>query len=130
MKRSIAVLVLAFMVFWSLHVPASAGSLSGTFEGDSTLTPTGSPGIYTQSFTGDGDDVTYGLFTPSATSTIDFSHPPNIVISDTTILLTFSDRDPVRNRFWKRHRQRQWNGHIYRRLRDHRGNRDLRRRTG
>jgi hypothetical protein len=91
MKRSIAVASLALMVFCGLALPTSAGSLSGTFDGTTTLTPTGSPGIFTSSFTGDGDDVTYGPFTPSATSTIDLSDLPNIAPAGTMFLLTFSD---------------------------------------
>jgi hypothetical protein len=90
MKRSITVPNLALMVFWVLCVPARAGSLSGTFDGTSTITPTGTPGIYSGMFTGDGDDVTYGSFTPSSTSTIDFSNPPNIVISNVMFSLDFT----------------------------------------
>jgi hypothetical protein len=87
MRRPIT---LALVVLSGLAVPARAGSLSGTFDGDSTLTLTGSPGIYVQNFTGDGDDVTYGSFTPQSLSTIDFSNPPRILISDGMLLMTFS----------------------------------------
>jgi hypothetical protein len=74
--------VMMAAVLWSVAVPVQAGSISGTFDGDATLTPTGTPGIYTQNFTGDGDDTTYGSFTPTSQSTIDFSNPPHILISD------------------------------------------------
>ena len=89
MKRLVTVPILVLMSLWGLAASASAGLLSGTFDGDATLTPV-SPGIYTQSFTGDGDDVTYGAFTPSSTSTIDFSKPPQILISDGMLLMTFT----------------------------------------
>jgi len=89
MRRPITATLVALVVMVCLIMPARAGSLSGTFDGDSTLTPV-SPGIYVQNFTGDGDDVIYGSFTPQSQSTIDFSHPPQILISDGMLLMTFS----------------------------------------
>jgi LPXTG-motif cell wall-anchored protein len=74
-----------------LAAPVQAEAISGTFEGDATLTPTGTTGIYTQNFTGDGDDTTFGAFTPTSQSTIDFSSPPNIAISAGTFLETFTN---------------------------------------
>jgi hypothetical protein len=71
-------------------VPVRAGSISGTFSGDSTLTPTGTPGVFVQNFTGDGHDDTYGAFTPASMSTIDFSHPPAVTVTDGVLSLTFS----------------------------------------
>jgi len=65
------------------------GNFIGTFDGSSTLTPTGTPGVFIQNFSGDGDDSVFGPFTPSSHSTIDFSHPPNIVVTDGTFLLDF-----------------------------------------
>jgi len=62
----------------------------GTFDGSATLTPTGTPGVYIQNFSGDGDDNTYGSFTPSSTSTIDFSNPPNITVTDVMFSAVFS----------------------------------------
>jgi hypothetical protein len=75
----------------SLVVPAHAESISGTFDGNSTLIPTGTPGVFTQAFTGDGDDTRFGAFTPMSLSTIDFSHPPNILFSNGTLVETFTD---------------------------------------
>jgi len=74
-------------------LPALAGTstISGTFDGNSTLTPTGSPGIYIQNFTGDGVDATFGSSNLSSMSTIDFSHPPNIVITDSMFSETFAN---------------------------------------
>ena len=91
MKRSIAPLV-ALVALSGLAARAEAGAIaiSGTFDGDATLTPTGMPGIYTQSFTGDGDDTMFGAFTPTSQSTIDFSKPPNILISDGMFTETFA----------------------------------------
>jgi hypothetical protein len=89
MRRSITALLVALVALGGLVVPAHAGSISGTLEGDSTLTPTGPPGIFLQNFTGDGDDTTFGPFTPQSQSTIDFSNPPNILISNGTFLETF-----------------------------------------
>ncbi len=67
-----------------------ASSISGALTGTSTLTATNSAGVYTQNFSGDGEDQTYGSFTPTGTATIDFSNPPNIIVSDGTFLETFS----------------------------------------
>jgi hypothetical protein len=74
-----------------LVVPVQAGVITGTFDGDSTLTPTDMPGVFTQNFIGDGNDTTFGFFTPSSLSTIDFSNPPNILISHANLLETFSN---------------------------------------
>jgi hypothetical protein len=90
MRRSITVFVVAIVAFGGLVVPVQAGMLAGTFDGDSTLTPTGTPGVYAQNFTGDGDDNIYGSFTPSSQSTIDFNNPPNITITNAMFLETFS----------------------------------------
>jgi hypothetical protein len=65
-----------------LVVPAYAGSLSGTFDGNATLTPTTTPGVFIQNFTGDGTDDTYGAFDVTSMSTVDFSNPPNIVFTN------------------------------------------------
>jgi hypothetical protein len=78
-------------ILGALALPVQAGSIAGTFEGDSTLTATGTAGVYTQSFSGDGDDTTYGAFTPQSTSTIDFSGPPQILFSDGNLTETFAD---------------------------------------
>jgi PEP-CTERM motif len=56
-----------------------------------TLTLTGTPGVFAINFTGDGEDDTFGAFTPTGMSTIDFSHPPGIVLSGGTITETFAD---------------------------------------
>ena len=71
------VLVTAFLI-----VPAYAGSIEGSFDGNATLTPTSTPGVYIQNFSGDGTDTTYGAFDVTSVSTVDFSNPPNIVITN------------------------------------------------
>ena len=90
MTRAIAATALALALLGAVSLPVHAGSLKGTFDGNSTLTPTTTPGIYTQNFTGDGDDDTFGSFTPSSTSTIDFTNPPNIIVTDVMFSLVFS----------------------------------------
>lgn len=75
----------------AIVVPVQAGIISGTFDGNSTLTPTATPGIFTQNFSGDGDDSIFGSFTATSTSTIDFSHPPSILVSDAMLMETFGD---------------------------------------
>jgi hypothetical protein len=90
MIRSITAAFVALVTLGSLARPVEAGPISGTFEGDATRTPTGTPGVFTQNFTGDGDDTTFGSFTPQSHSTIDFSHPPDITFSDGMLSETFS----------------------------------------
>jgi hypothetical protein len=82
MRSSITILLVALMALWGLVVPAHAGSISGTFDGEATLTLTSTPGVYISNFTGDGDDTTYGSFTPTSQSTTDFSNPPHFTISN------------------------------------------------
>jgi hypothetical protein len=90
MRRAIAATVVGVLVMGGLVVPVQAGSLMGTFDGTATLTPTGTPGVYIQNFSGDGDDNTYGSFTPSSSSTIDFSNPPKVTVTDVMFSAVFS----------------------------------------
>ena len=90
MRRSITVPLLVLVAIGGAVVPARAGSLSGTLEGDAVETATGTPGVYTQNFTGDGDDTTYGAFTVQSMSTVDFSNPPNVTLSNGMITETFT----------------------------------------
>jgi hypothetical protein len=84
------VMALVVMAGFALPVQASTISISGTLTGDSTLTPTGTPGIFAQNFSGDGDDATFGSFTALSQSNVDFSHPPSIVVSDGSFTETFA----------------------------------------
>ena len=89
-ETPITTTLVALVVMGGLVVPVQGGLISGTLSGDSTLTPTGTPGVFVQNLTGDGDDTVFGSFTPQSQSTIDFSHPPTILISAGTFLETFS----------------------------------------
>ena len=80
----------AAVLMATLVVPLHATPLSGTFDGVGTLTPTGTPGIFTQNFTGDGTDATFGAFDIAGQSTVDFSHPPHFTFTNGTVTLTFS----------------------------------------
>jgi hypothetical protein len=80
------------MVFGILAAPVRAGIITGSFDGVSTLTPTDAPGIFIQHFTGDGDDTIFGAFAATSTSTINFSHPPNIVVTDVMLTQDFGDK--------------------------------------
>jgi hypothetical protein len=88
----VMLIALILMVTTGFAAPADASTIpiSGTFAGDSTLTATSTPGIYVQNFSGNGDDTTYGSFTTGSMSTVDFSKPPNIIISDGLFTETFS----------------------------------------
>jgi hypothetical protein len=83
--------ILVYLTLGSFHVPARAGQISGSFDGVATLTPTIAPGVFTNNFSGDGDDDTFGPFTPTSQSTVDFSNPPNIVITNGTFTEVFAD---------------------------------------
>ena len=48
-------------------------------------------GVYTQSYTGDGADATFGSFSVQSTSTVDFSNPPEIAFSNGMFTETFSE---------------------------------------
>jgi hypothetical protein len=71
MTHSFAATLIALVAMGRLAVPVHADvvNISGTISGDATLTPTGTPGVYVQNFSGDGDDTTFGSFTPASTST-------------------------------------------------------------
>jgi hypothetical protein len=90
MTRPITATLIALLVTASLAVPLQGGSISGTFEGDSTLTPTSPPGVFVQNFTGDGDDTIFGSFKVQSQSLIDFSKPPAITISNGMLFEIFS----------------------------------------
>jgi hypothetical protein len=90
MTRSVAGSLIALLLVGGFAVSVQAGPISGALSGDGTLTPTGTPGIFTQNYTGDGTDTTFGSFTVQTTSTVDISNPPHIVISDGMFTETFS----------------------------------------
>ncbi|MGO9256437.1 MAG: hypothetical protein ACLQU1_09070 [Bryobacteraceae bacterium] len=90
MIRSVAFTLTALAMMGAFAVPVHASAISGTFDGDATLTATSTPGIFVQNFTGDGVDTIYGSFTPQSNSTIDFSDPPSIIISSGMFTETFS----------------------------------------
>lgn len=90
MTRSVAASLIALLLVGGFAIPVQAGPISGALSGDGTLTPTGTPGIFTQNYTGDGNDTTFGSFTVQTTSTVDISDPPHIVVSDGMFTETFS----------------------------------------
>jgi len=84
--------LLALALCWgALPVLAASITMTGTYDGASTLTPTGTPGVYIQNFTGDGQETTFGSFVPTAQSTVDFSNPPHIVFSNGMLSAAFSN---------------------------------------
>ncbi len=89
--RALAAPLLLLVVTVCLIVPAYAGSIEGSFDGTATLTPTSTPGVYIQNFMGDGTDTKYGAFDVTSVSTVDFSNPPNIVITDGMLNQVFGD---------------------------------------
>src|SRR5271165_3429943 len=88
--RELALLLVSLA--W-LIVPAQAGSLGGSFDGVATLTPTGTPGIFIQNFAGDGTDATFGAFTATSQSTVDFTSPPSITITNGILTEVFAGGD-------------------------------------
>jgi len=80
--RIFAVTVICLMAMVWLAGPALAQSITGSFDGVGTLTPTMTTGIYIDNFVGDGTDDTYGAFDATSMSTVDFSNPPLILITN------------------------------------------------
>lgn len=122
MIRSVAATLIALAAMGGLAMPVHADLISGTLSGDSTLTPTATPGVFAQNFTGDGDDAIFGLFTVQSQSTIDFSSPPAIFISSGSFLEDLSQGNLLAPAP-QRDRQRTGNCDSYARLRDHVWNR-------
>lgn len=91
MIRSLAAPLIGLVVMAGSAVSVGAGPISGMFGGDSTLTPASTPGVFTQAYTGDGTDATFGAFTVQSNSIIDFSHPPALQIEDGTFTQTFAE---------------------------------------
>ena len=81
------ILCLALAVF---VVPVHAGTLAGSFGGNATLTPTGSPGIFMQNLSFGGTDENFGAFAGSSQSTVDFSQPPQISVSNGMLSQSFA----------------------------------------
>jgi hypothetical protein len=71
-------------------LPARAGTLSGKFSGVTLLSTLDPTVIASQSFIGGGIDSTYGNFTATAQSTVDSTHPPQILFSGGTLLFNLS----------------------------------------
>jgi hypothetical protein len=90
-SRVFGIIASLVVALGGLVVPVQADVITGIFDGNTILTPTVTPGVFIQNFTGDGEDTTFGLFTASAQSTIDFSNPPLILISNGTLSETFKN---------------------------------------
>jgi hypothetical protein len=75
MFRSLAVTLIALMMMGALAMPVQADTtpVSGTLTGTTTLTPTGTLGVFDSSFTGSGVDSVSGPFTTTNMGTITFS---------------------------------------------------------
>jgi len=86
-----ASVVLLGVAVLAAPVRASTVSISGTLSGSATFTPTGSPAIFLENVTGDGDDTAYGSFTHSSQLTVDFSSPSNFTFSDGTFTEVFTN---------------------------------------
>jgi len=91
MIRTVVAIPMALAAFSCAVAPVRASIISGTLNGASTLIATGNPGIYTQDFSGDGDDFTYGSFTPMGISIIDDSNPSAFTITHGGFLEAFSE---------------------------------------
>ena len=87
MKSLTAILIAAVA---PLLTPLYGAAISGSLDGDVTLTPTATPGIFGLNFTGVGSDAAYGAFTPTSTSTVNISSPPNIQVANGMLTETFA----------------------------------------
>jgi hypothetical protein len=105
MFRSLAVTLVALVVMGALAVPVQADTtaVSGTLTGTSTLTPTGTLGVYDETFTGSGVDSVSGPYTTTNTSTITFSNPTTFtsvgmfidVLAGGTLFGTFTSKGNI-----------------------------------
>ncbi len=91
MAREKLYAIFIVMAVGTLPVYGDTISLGGTFDGNATITADGSPGLFTQNFAGDGDDNTYGSFTPTSQSLIDFSGRSDLTITDGTMTDVLDD---------------------------------------
>jgi hypothetical protein len=78
MKHGVTTLVAAFAALCVFAGPVRADILSGMLSGDSMRTATSTPGVFIQYFMGEGTDDLLGPFDADSSSTVDFSHPPDI----------------------------------------------------
>ena len=90
MMHTLSVSLAALLVTAGVIAPAGAGPITGSFGGDSTFTPTATPGVLAQAYTGEGTDMTFGSFTVQSHSIVDFSSPPAISVNNGTFTETFS----------------------------------------
>jgi hypothetical protein len=90
MRRSIIAPLVALVALGSFVVPARAGAISGTLSGITTLTPI-EPDLVIQNLTGTGSDTVLGPFTMQSRSTVNFTNPLDIIISDGECSQTFAD---------------------------------------
>lgn len=89
-SRFLVASALLFLALSLFSAPTFGQTITGSFDGVGTLTPTNTPGIFTQSFTGDGTDNFFGAFTANSTSTVDFTNPPSILITNAMLTQTFA----------------------------------------
>ena len=87
MIRSLAATLFALVMIGGLAVPVLADSIpdSGTVTGNTTLTPTGIPGVFGTNFTGSGVDSVSGAFEATNTGITIFSSTTAFTSSGTFI---------------------------------------------
>src|SRR5271154_6134551 len=90
MRHSITAPLIVLVALGCLVAPAGAGSISGHVSGDTTITPIG-PNVVIQDFSGKGDDTVLGAFTMQSQSTVNFSNPLDVIISNGTCSQTFAE---------------------------------------
>jgi len=87
-QGKILAIAVGFVIAWA-GAPVQASVISGTYDGNSVLTPTGTAGVFGQSFSGTGNDTTFGSFDLVDQSTLDLSNLPGTVVTDVTYTITF-----------------------------------------
>jgi hypothetical protein len=90
LRAAVLSALLLVAMLW-LVAPLLAQTITGSFDGVGTLTPTNTPGIFIDNFVGDGTDNTYGAFDATSMSTVDFTNPPFIVITNGVLSEVFTD---------------------------------------
>jgi len=88
-QGKILAIAVGFVIVWAA-TPVHASTISGTYSGNSVLTPTGPTSVFAQSFSGVGNDTTYGSFDLVDQSTLDLSNLPSTVVTDVNYTITFA----------------------------------------
>lgn len=85
-KCSLSAAVFITVAAFAMPAKANIIDISGTFSGTGSG---GTPPVFTESFSGDGVDTTFGSFIADEQATVDVTNPSNFVLTDGTFDFIF-----------------------------------------